>query len=177
MAKQIYASPKQSGLRKESIHRLAESVGSQLKYSPGDDLEELVKSLGGEIEYQDFWELESSATGSIRIRDTNDFTIYLPSYTGAERDRFTIAHELGHYVLHYLYPRQRGDDPGPLEAQRYGTGRVEWEANWFAAAFLMPEAPFKKAYEKYGGDLIDVAQEYFVSIRAAQIRAQSLKLT
>jgi predicted transcriptional regulator len=172
-----YALPKECGLRKGSVYKLAESVGTQLGYSPGDDLEALIERLGGKIEYQDFWELESSATGSIKIRGANDFTIYLPSYTGQERDRFTIAHELGHYVLHYLYPRQRGNDPGPVKALRYGTGRVEWEANWFAAAFLMPEESFTKSFQTHNGDLFDVAQEFQVSSRAVLIRAQSLKLT
>lgn len=176
MAGTKYGSPKECGLRRGSVHRLAESVGVQLGYSPGDDLEELIDKIGGKIEYQDFWELESSVAGSIRIRDQNDFTIYLPSYTSVERDRFTIAHELGHYVLHYLYPRQQGNDPGPIQAQRYGTGRVEWEANWFAAAFLMPSEAFKKSFAEYDGDLVDVAEEFDVSIRAAQIRAKSFKL-
>ena len=44
----------------------------------------------------------------------------------AERGRFDVAHELGHLVMHGAY-----DVP---------TGRErEWEANRFAAAFLMPE--------------------------------------
>lgn len=44
----------------------------------------------------------------------------------AERGRFDVAHELGHLVLHGAY-----DAPGGRER--------EWEANRFAAAFLMPE--------------------------------------
>jgi len=177
MAEIKYAAPKQCGLGKDSIYRLAESIRQQLAYTPGDDLDDLIEQLGGRIEYQDFWELESSATGSIRIRSPNDFTIYLPSYTGVERDRFTIAHELGHFVLHYLYPRQSGNDPGPVQAQRYGSGRVEWEANWFAAAFLMPEQDFRTSFTKNAGDFLSVAEQFFVSSRAAQIRAKSLKLT
>jgi predicted transcriptional regulator len=171
-----YGIPTECGLRRGAVHKLAESVGSQLEYSPGDDLKEIIQSIGGKIKYQDFGELVSSSSGSIRIRGENDFTIFLPSYTSAERDRFTIAHELGHYILHYLYPLRQGNDPGPIQAQRYGTGRVEWEANWFAAAFLMPEDAFRKSYEEYDGDLFDIAEEFQVSIRAAQIRAKALKL-
>lgn len=65
-------------------------------------------------------------------------------YEGAHNDdtrcRFTVAHELGHLFLHWSFPRprlapdaQKPNDPSP-------SGRVEKEANQFAAAFLMPRA-------------------------------------
>jgi Zn-dependent peptidase ImmA (M78 family) len=40
----------------------------------------------------------------------------------------------------------------------------------------MPEDAFRKSYEEYDGDLFDIAEEFQVSIRAAQIRAKALKL-
>jgi Zn-dependent peptidase ImmA (M78 family) len=176
MAAVKYGSPKASGLSKESVYRIAESVGAQLKYAPGQALEPLVAQLGGRIQYQDFWDLESTAAGSIQIRDEHDFEIFIAEHTGPLRDRFTIAHELGHYVLHYVLPLRQKKPTGPIQATRSGSGRVEWEANWFAAALLMPEKSFKKAFSAEEGDLIAVADKFGVSERAAEIRALVLKL-
>jgi Zn-dependent peptidase ImmA (M78 family)/DNA-binding XRE family transcriptional regulator len=64
-----------------------------------------------------------------------------------ERWIFTAAHELGHLILHLSdYDVSHTD-----EEKKH----VE-EANTFAAAFLMPNAPFQKEwYETYGLALVD----------------------
>ena len=53
--------------------------------------------------------------------------------------------------------------------------RAEWEANWFAAAFLMPKDNFTADYKALG--LASVAAKYGVSTTAAEIRAKSLGLS
>jgi len=70
--------------------------------------------------------------------------IYEGAYKDDTRGRFTVAHELGHLCLHWGYPRprlapeaQKPNDPSPK-------GRVEKEANQFAAAFLIPRAVANK---------------------------------
>ncbi|WP_374046050.1 ImmA/IrrE family metallo-endopeptidase [Massilia sp. R2A-15] len=93
------------------------------------------------------------------------------------RDRFTIAHEFGHFVLHYLYRKQVLQEPiGELVAQRYGTNQAEKEANWFAAAFLMPEAEFRFEHQKCAGDHSELSRIFLVSTAASRVRAQSLGL-
>src|ERR1700733_11745588 len=132
-----YSRPKPTGLSKEAVSKLGESVARQLAFEPGGDIFDIVqKKLKSTIKYLEFWELDSTA-GSIVIDGVNRFTIYLPKHTSRERDRFTIGHELGHYVLHFLWPNHQGEKIAKLSATRYGTTRPEWEANWFAAAFLM----------------------------------------
>ena len=54
--------------------------------------------------------------------------------------------------------------------------RAEWEANWFAAAFLMPSAEFKEIYEAMGRSTEFTAMQFGVSPKAAEIRAQSLRI-
>lgn len=54
------------------------------------------------------------------------------------RQRFTIAHEMGHHLLH----RDRGRDVlyrRDLDQPDAAESLIEKEANWFAAALLMPE--------------------------------------
>ena len=99
-------------------------------------------------------------------------TIFIPHHTSARRDRFTKAHELGHYFLHYLYPKVSGE-------ARFGRGardRAETEANVFASALLMPSEQFKRAYAEVGGDVWQLASRFDVSPRAAEVRAEVLGL-
>lgn len=59
-----------------------------------------------------------------------------------EWKRFIIAHEIGHYVLHY---DQKKD--GGIYAHRdhkKGKGKIENEADYFAASILMPRDRFDK---------------------------------
>lgn len=172
----VFASPKPCNLGKKGVGALAENLARRIQYEVGSDLESLVTGLGGEIRYQDIWELDSSESGSIEIHGDKKFVITLAAHTSRARDRFTIAHELGHYFLHYRLPRVKGDDVGPVRAARYGGDLVEVEANWFAASFLMPEATFREAFETTGGDLVALASQFGVSTSAAGVRAKSLGL-
>ncbi len=67
--------------------------------------------------------------------------------SNARRRRFTIAHEIGHFVLH----------PGRLAPERGGAVNEAWrlqerEADQFAAELLMPEALVHEAVLELGGD-------------------------
>jgi Zn-dependent peptidase ImmA (M78 family) len=171
-----YSAPVESGLSKAVVDRFAADVANQLNYMPGSDLSPIIEKLGGRITIQNVLDFNRIPSGSIRIDAPNRFEIVLAAHTGPMRDRFTIAHELGHYVLHYLYPNQNGTKIERLEAQRYGSGRVEWEANWFAAGFLMPQSLFRDRYVEMHGSHASLAAAFGVSTESVRIRAQSLGL-
>jgi predicted transcriptional regulator len=176
MQTQGYETPTPLNLGPKQVAALAEHIAKQVDYKAGDDLKELVTRMGGRIAYVDFWGGSSSSSGSIEIKN-NSFEIRLALDTGMMRDRFTIAHELGHYVLHYLYPNQKqGRNITWLVAERNGSGQVEKEANWFAAAFLMPEAEYRETYAKYSGDHVVLSSHFQVSVQASTIRAKVLGL-
>lgn len=101
------------------------------------------------------------------------------------RQRFSIAHEVGHYVLHR--------DEAPLFIdKRYiayrdgrsatGADRREREANAFAAALLMPAALVRAAVDRYRFDLADedaldaLASLFEVSRQAMAVRVSYLRL-
>lgn len=172
-----YSAPVESGLSKTSVDQLAANVAKKLGYQIGADLFPIVESLGGRVAVNNLWQASDATSGSIRIEADGSFEIALASHTGADRDRFTIAHELGHYVLHYLWPNQHGNATGPVEAKRYGTGRVEWEANWFAAGFLMPASDFRRLWAEHGGSVSALAEIFKVSTEAARVRCETLSLT
>lgn len=175
-----YTSAQPSNLNKNAIANLAAQVAKQVNYVPGNDLEYVVDQLGGEIQYMDLYgvgAIGNSDSGSIMIDGFRKFRITLAHHTGMLRDRFTIAHEIGHYVLHYLYPMQVLNKPlTKVIAQRYGSGLEETEANLFAACFLMPESVYRRAYKELGGSHTDLSEKFGVSTRASRLRASNLDL-
>lgn len=153
---------------KKQVQDAAAKVAEKLNYKPGDDLIALVRKLGGRIETADWSEVGS--TGSITVNGPRDFTISLSPLSGNRRDRFTIAHELGHYVLHSKIGKI-----SPLSVKRDGSDRIEWEANWFAAGFLMPEAEFHRLVGEGWSDAW-MAVHFDVSEAAVGVRRAGLGL-
>jgi len=160
--------PKATGCSRDYIDHLAGDISKKLGYKPGDDLEILVKALGGEIKVHP-WQ-EPCHDGSIEVRGFGDFTICLSPFTSELRDRFTIAHELGHYFLHSLVGSKK------INIAREGSNPVEWEANWFATGFLVPSSSFKKAFDECGGDIWQLAARFKVSSQTIQLRIKELNL-
>jgi Zn-dependent peptidase ImmA (M78 family) len=134
----------------------------------------LVDKLGGEIRVaEDLANIEGHG-GSLVIFEKRKFIIWLSPYTSPLRDNFTIAHELGHYFLHYDH-KNNGNQQ--VVFARYGSDIFEWQANRFAAAFLMPRDEFIRQHNALGGDVRMVAGHFEVSRPAVEVRAQSLGLS
>jgi Zn-dependent peptidase ImmA (M78 family) len=159
---------KASSLSYESIRDYAELVGEHhaiYEQSGTADIMRLVADLGGRVEYADTQE-------SLHVSEPGKFTIFLPQSTSARRDRFTLAHELGHYFLHYLHPNTSSE-------MSYGRGSrnlAETQANVFAASLLMPEQQFRHAFRELEGDAWRLANRFGVSPAAVTVRCQVLKL-
>jgi hypothetical protein len=87
------------------------------------------------------------------------------------RRRFTIAHEIGHFVLHQegCRPERGGvvDEAGRVE---------EGEADTFAAELLMPEHLVREAVRTHGPDATRLAERFEVSRKAMQARLRDLGL-
>lgn len=172
-----YSPAVESRLSKQQVYSFAESVAEQLNFSAGGDLHDLVERMGGTVQIEDTLLTDPEHTGSLYVDGVSRFRIVVPSHTSPERDRFTIAHELGHYILHYLWAKKKNPLMSDrVVAYRRGSERIEWEANWFAAAFLMPEAAFRAAFTDVAGDIRALADRFRVSIAAAEVRAKGLRL-
>jgi len=164
-----------SGLSKRSIYALAENVANQVEYTPGGDLRKSIARIGGTIQVHEYSLSPDSNEESLIVYAPSKFTIFISPDSSEERDNFTIAHELGHYVVHFLWKRHKGENIKSMVANRFGSTRVEWEANWFAAAFLMPAKQFQEFWQQVDS-LVRVAEHFGVSRSAAEIRAKSLGL-
>jgi predicted transcriptional regulator len=177
MTRAGYAPAEQTNLPKAHVFAFAESIAKQLGFGPGDDIQALVERLGGKVSIQDTLTEDPARSGSLFVESPTKFTIIVPTHTGQLRDRFTIAHELGHFMLHYMWRRHHGAQiEGPMMALRKGSDRIEWEANWFAAAFLMPSSEFSEEYLRCDRNIAAVAAAFGVSIAAADVRARQLGL-
>lgn len=172
-----YVKPSPLGISKEQVSKFAEDVAAHLKYQAGEDMWSFVSRWGGQIFYGNEIRPGTKEPESMLVQADGSFRIFLSTVTTPERNRFTIAHELGHLFLHF--PKIKKETPGAsMVATRYvdpkdsQQQRAEWEANWFAAAFLMPEADFKKQYNT--PDKASVARHFGVSQNAVSVRAETL---
>jgi len=162
----IYKKAQPCNWSEKEIYDFAEEVAKELGYKYGEPLEPIVERLGGKIIYQDINEWYGTNSGSIVIDGKDNFTIYVSNFTSPLRDRFTIAHELGHYILH------SGIGKIPMRVPRSGKNQVEFEANCFAAAFLMPANIFSEKLKKTN-DASILAAEFCVSRSAIEARKVS----
>jgi hypothetical protein len=167
---------KASGLNRESIEGLASQLRRAFKpaYSGTEFAEHVTAALGGKISWKDF--ANDPDAGSIIVHGPRDFELFLPKHLAPTVDRFTIAHELGHYVLHFLWTnREAQDQPCPIYATRYGSDRAEREANWFALAFLLPEEEVAVEASR-GKSAAEIAASFGVTTKLARARLIQLGL-
>ena len=101
------------------------------------------------------------------------------------RRRFTIAHEIGHLVLHVpgtkeaFYDRPadiREIDEGPPGEELPALRKREREANVFARELLMPERLVDEQAHATGFNLPALANRFEVSVPAMRLRLRLLKL-
>lgn len=108
--------------------------------------------------------------------------IYVEVNDTPNRKRFTVAHEIAHYLLHFRdQDVEHVDDADSFRTVADPTSewtperRREWEANYFAAALLMPERAVREAVARKLS-LSTLADYFQVSDRAMAIRLADLGL-
>jgi len=122
--------------------------------------------------------MEADVAGKI-TRDTSGrsssgFSIYLNGRDPLRRQRFTLAHELGHYMLH----RDLIGD-GLVDDAMYRSKLGDWyerQANRWAADTLMPGGLVRGLYRGGMVSLANLAHTLDVSESAIRIRLNELGL-
>lgn len=112
-----------------------------------------------------------SVSGAV---DHGKKTIFVNESEHPGRKRFTIAHEIGHIMLH----AQDGDHVDYRGEMEYGAADQpkEREANIFAGALLMPKGAFEAIWQAYSGNASLVASHFQVTPSAVKVRAKELNL-
>lgn len=123
------------------------------------------------------WDFPDGISGLVVI-ETGKGSIGVNQNHPNVRQRFTIAHELGHYFLHRqqeLFVDFLGTEIAVLTDEEQE--KKEREANWFAADLLMPKRWIEADAGKYGPENVTyLAQRYGVSEQALWFRLINLKL-
>lgn len=121
--------------------------------------------------------LSSQVSGVIKkdgvVNGIPKYTIIVNQNDNPYRQRFTIAHELAHFILHKFFI---GD--GIQEDALYRSGlsdAMERQANRLAADILMPENLVKKLMFEHNNDVSVVAKKLEVSKEALRILVSSEK--
>lgn len=124
-------------------------------------------SSGGRLSYKiDGYTQQLS---SLDNSDENTFCVIVENNKESwARKNFSLAHELGHIVLH--------SSENYLELSKPEQNQLENEANIFASSFLLPKESFVKDVTSVRSiqDLIPLKSKWFVSIGAMMIRAKQL---
>lgn len=115
-------------------------------------------------------ELEGNVSGKI-VKKNSDYVIYVDRNEPVVRQRFTAAHEIGHFILHRDSIGDGVEDNHLYRAEGM-SNQQEVEANKFAADLLMPYSLIKKSMDEAEGRLTanELAKTFNVSVTAMSIR-------
>lgn len=117
-------------------------------------------------------EFTKLAAGQSGYLDIGTKTILVNDDYFATRNSFTIAHEIGHYVLH------NGNNNRFDQYHKYTVEELkkERDANEFAGRLLMPQDKFEEIFKELRGNIVKIADFFGVSSKAAEVRCFCLGL-
>lgn len=150
-------------IKKEEPEEIARKARYLLKIPNGPigNLVNVLERLGIIVFKTDFLFTEK-VDGLSTISEKGVKIIFLNKTMSNDRQRFSLAHEFGHMLMHF----ENFHDPDT----------VEDEANRFAAEFLMPEAEIKNNLRSLTiAKLGDLKRHWKVSMKALLYRAKTLK--
>lgn len=149
---------------------------------PPVDVEAIARKEGAKVVFQD---LEPHVS-AVLVQKDKTATIGVNALHHPNRQRFSVSHELGHYLMHADRPTVFVDEMlvhFRADATAEPADQREMEANAFAAALLMPGDWLKKDLhgrniDALFGDLPleKLARRYRVSQQALSIRLTNLGL-
>lgn len=152
--------------QKQGIERVTTQLLSKVPATLPVDLDAIAEVLQLRIERFPFPnEISGLLKKELRVIGVNE--------THPERrQRFTLAHEIGHYVLGHNITN---DEDFVDDLKTDSTSTTEREANYFASVLLMPEEAVKKT-SRGGIDLKKMADTFAVSEQAMTIRLLEIGL-
>ncbi len=118
--------------------------------------------------------------GYIEYKDGN-YKIYVNEKHAKTRQRFTIGHEIGHFIN----DKKLIQEHGYLDRENYNNGEIERKADKFSADLLMAKKPIKDYllinhlitdgdYIKSADVIKELATLFSVSIQAMILRLRNL---
>ena len=142
--------------------------------NPPIDIKQIVKLEGYKLFNQ---KLPQDVSGMIE-KTKKEKNIYINSSHAPTRQRFSLAHELGHHFLHTIDGEHK-DNSTLFRKETDNTLEIDKEANRFATELLMPDKLVRKEIALSGQeideDLLEkLASRFEVSTIAMTYRLQNL---
>ena len=117
-------------------------------------------------------ELDKKISGAIQYdKNTDKFEILVNKNDAKVRQRFTIAHELGHFILHQNILK---DDEIHIDTMYRMPNEKEQEVDYYAGALLMNITLLEKLYKE--NSIAELAELFDVSVSAMTVRMDVLGL-
>lgn len=141
------------------------------------NIEDMVMTLGGSIEYYD--DLGLILDGPTAKQSESTFVFRIPTFEKKSAQRRLIAIALGHLILHmgFLMPDDRWDNQPEKVFPNFSANQT-YEAVCFAHAVLMPENDYRNALLRFSKNGIvnteAVAEWFGVSISQMITRGRQL---
>lgn len=118
-------------------------------------------------------DLEKNISGAIRYdKEDKKFEILINKNDSPVRQRFTIAHELGHFFLHKEILE---NEKIHIDIMYRMPDEKEKEVDYFAGALLMNKILLEKMYDE-DTTILELAQLFKVSVSAMTVRLDILNL-
>lgn len=143
------------------------------------DVDGLLREL--KIPLEKTVDLPADVLGQITALPNDQYKITINKKDHYFRQRFTMAHELGHLLMHrHLLNNGTNDDKAYRSTDRAAfynpniRSAQETQANQFAANLLMPAELVRSEWERLGPGLKAMAKAFQVSPAAMRIRLQGI---
>lgn len=143
-----------------------EAIFAPYMQEPPVDVLACAKAIGLPIYSLD---LPHGVSGMIKRKADKTFECYVDRSEPSVRQRFTAAHELGHFILHRDSIGNTHEDNYRLRAEGM-TNWQETQANQFAADLLMPRDLIDRAVDQGTTSVEELAKLFRVSQIAMSIR-------
>ncbi len=164
---------KAPALTKEDLIKLAEEHAQD---GNSVDVVKLANRFGIKVYEYPFGE---GVSGAVRKKENGEVSIYISDQDSVARQRFSIAHELAHAVLH----KDLVDSHKVIKRSKNDFSNIEIEANKLAEEILMPEKAISRFIKEENLDknaeinssiIQKIAEAFKVSTMVAIIRLRNL---
>jgi len=157
------------------------SIRDQHSTSAPVNIEQMIRDLGIELDKKA--PLDPEISGQIELLENDKYKISANRDHHYYRRRFTMAHELAHYILHSDLIGRGLDDNVMYRSTREGNfynpnveQSHEIEANKLAAELLVPGKLLRALWDEGERNLEQLAKKFQVSKKAMEIRLKTLGL-
>lgn len=147
-------------IQPERIKAVATNLLEEVGYSTGAvDLNEICRGRSITLKFTNEKVRDIDGREILGSADFGRRIIEINSHSFEARERFTIGHEIGHFVLnHGKYLRSESIIESDLHIKpeqkvQENLDRLEYQANTFASELILPEISFRMATDQFRKDL------------------------